>query len=69
MSEAAVELLSEDERADLDGVIVGLSSEVRAAAEQAYIEGRVAGLCREGALELASDVARESVGATRSEGR
>jgi len=58
MGERAVELLSEDERVDLDTVIAGLSAEVRAAAEAAYVGGRVAGLCREGALELASDIAR-----------
>ena len=50
-----MELLSEEERADLDGVIAGLSSEARVAAEEAYVSGRVAGLCREGALELAAD--------------
>lgn len=60
MGEDLAELLTDDERSDLDGVITGLSADVRASVEQTYIEGRVAGLCREGALELAADAAREA---------
>lgn len=52
------ELLDRDERADLDRVIAGRSVEATAAANEAYLAGRIAGLCREGALELASDAAR-----------
>jgi len=64
--ETLSDLLSDDERAELDGVIAGLSPEARAAAEEAYVSGRVAGLCREGALELASDVARTAAGGPTS---
>lgn len=60
MAESVVELLSEDERVDLERVSAGRSLAVREAAEAAYIEGRVAGLCREGALELAADVVGEA---------
>lgn len=52
------ELLGREEQADLDRVIAGRSAEVTTAATEAYLAGRVAGLCREGALELASDAAR-----------
>ena len=69
--EEIAELLSDDERAELDGVIAGLSLEARVAAAEAYVSGRVAGLCREGALELAADVvadaARTAVARTASE--
>jgi hypothetical protein len=58
MGEDSAELLTDDERADLDAVVVGLPVAARASVEHAYIEGRVAGLCREGALELAADAAR-----------
>ena len=64
-----MELLSEEERFDLGRVIAGRSLAVREAAEAAYIEGRVAGLCREGALELALDVARTAVTEATSETR
>ena len=73
MMDSANDLLSDDERADLDGVTAGSSPEARAVAEEAYVQGRVAGLCREGALELAADaigdVARAvSGGATSAAG-
>jgi hypothetical protein len=54
----AAELLNREEQADLERVIAGRSIEATAAATEAYLAGRVAGLCREGALELASDAAR-----------
>jgi hypothetical protein len=40
MTRSAVELLSEDERIDLDEVVAGLSSEARVAEAAAYFEGR-----------------------------
>lgn len=58
------ELLSLEERRDLEGVIAGLPPGVREAAEAAYVEGRVAGLCREGALELAADLVEPERGRT-----
>jgi len=66
MREDVAELLSDEEQADLERVIVGLPIAVRAAAEVAYVEGRVAGLCREGALELAADVVGEAARASDS---
>lgn len=63
-----LELLGREERGDLERVIAGRSAEVTAAATEAYLAGRVAGLCREGALELAADAARMAdaqSGATR----
>jgi len=60
MDEDSVEPLTDDERADLDAVVVGLALDARASVELVYVEGRVAGLCREGALELAAEAAREA---------
>jgi len=57
-----LELLDPAERADLDRVIGGRSAVSTAAAVDAYVSGRVAGLCREGALELAADAARVADG-------
>ena len=62
MTETQVGLLSDDERADLEAVIAGLS-----AAEAAYVEGWVGVLCRERALELAADVAGEAARKAASE--
>lgn len=53
-----VELLDREEQADLECAIAGRSADATTAATEAYLAGRVAGLCREGALELASDAAR-----------
>ena len=67
------ELLTDDERADLERVTAGvvaslppdtneeLAGPCEAAAWEAYVSGRVAGLCREGALELASAAAHEVI--------
>jgi hypothetical protein len=70
MVDISDELLTDDERADLERVTAGvvallpdtteeLAGPCEAAAMEAYVSGRVAGLCREGALELASEAARE----------
>lgn len=58
------DLLTDEERDDLDRVLESASSRYLAAAcdedvlhhlEQVYLEGRLSGLCREGALELVAD--------------
>jgi hypothetical protein len=71
------ELLTDDERADLDRVTAGvvallapatteeLAGPCEASAMEAYVSGRVAGLCREEALELTSEAAHEVIAARR----
>jgi hypothetical protein len=67
MTENAVELLSEDERVDLGEVSRGL--EARVATEARYVEGRVAGLCSAGSLDLASEMAGTTGGESMSADR
>jgi hypothetical protein len=73
MMDSSDDLLTDDERADLDRVSAGVIAQLapdtneelarpcEAAAREAYVSGRVAGLCREGALELASAAAHELI--------
>ena len=55
-----LDLLTLEERADLERLTAGRPAVARSAAAEAYVSGRVAGLCREGALELAADAIRDS---------